>query len=67
MDSFYYLLGLIGVVWLVLWTIRPPRRGPRRWAPFDMRESADDAPLPEPRRWHRQQPEASAARAGSSP
>ena len=61
MDSFYYLLGLVGVVWLVLWTIRPPRRGVERWAPFDMKEGDDIAPKHVARRWQRRVPDAPAA------
>ncbi len=40
MSSFIYLLAMVGVAWLVLWTIRDPKERtwewwPIEWWPFD--------------------------------
>ena len=42
MDSFYYLLGIIAIAWLVVWTCMD-RKENARWSPFDMK--GDTTPI----------------------
>jgi len=46
MDSFAFLLMLIWVFWLALWSARDHDRPSARWWPFDMRDT-DPTPAPE--------------------
>lgn len=38
MDALFYLASLIGVVWLVIWTIQMEGGKKPRWSPFDIKE-----------------------------
>lgn len=45
MTGFLYLLALIAVPWLVLWSIRDPSRPTPIWWPFDMKGDKVPPPL----------------------
>ncbi len=47
MDTLYFLLCIVGIFWLALWSIRDPSRRSRLWWPFDMKDDAATPP-PEP-------------------
>lgn len=43
MESLYYLIMLLGIVWLCAWSIVPERYRSQFWWPFDMHADADGA------------------------
>lgn len=43
MESVYYLVMLLGIAWLCIWSIVPEPYRRRLWWPFDMRDDADGA------------------------
>lgn len=47
MDTLYFLLCIVGIFWLALWSIRDPSRRSRLWWPFAMKDDAA-APPSEP-------------------
>ncbi len=46
MDTLYFLLCIVGIFWLALWSIRDPSRRSRLWWPFDMKDDATMPPEP---------------------
>jgi hypothetical protein len=42
MNSLYYLAMLIGVGWLMVWSVLPPDLRGKGWWPFDMRDGAEE-------------------------
>lgn len=73
MNSLYYLAMLIGVGWLMVWSVLPPDLRGKGWWPFDMREEAAEPRKPgtepadrAPRR-QRGEPETAAAPPSPSP
>lgn len=42
MESVYYLVMLLGVAWLCIWSIVPEPYRRQLWWPFDMRDDAED-------------------------
>ena len=53
MDALYYLSSLIGVVWLVVWTIRKESNLRQSWSPFDIREPGESGKTKRPERQKR--------------
>jgi hypothetical protein len=44
MDSFYFLCSLIGIGWLVIWSVQAEKKS-GGWSPFDMRISREKPTL----------------------
>lgn len=47
MDTLYFLLCIVGIFWLALWSIRDPSRRSRLWWPFAMKDDAAMPPEPQ--------------------
>ena len=42
MDTAYFLIGMLILGWLALWSARGPKAADRFWWPFDMKQPSDD-------------------------